>query len=37
MTTDFSIGQLAQLFDIPVATLRYYDEIGLLTRTSQSA
>ncbi|KLD59481.1 hypothetical protein WP50_18050 [Lactiplantibacillus plantarum] len=30
MTTDFSIGQLAQLFDIPVATLRYYDEIGLL-------
>ena len=31
MTTDFSIGQLAQLFDIPVATLRYYDEIGLLT------
>lgn len=31
MATDFSIGQLAQLFDIPVATLRYYDEIGLLT------
>lgn len=26
----FSIGQLARLFDVPVATLRYYDEIGLL-------
>ncbi|WP_048000434.1 MerR family transcriptional regulator [Lactiplantibacillus herbarum] len=30
MQPDFSIGQLAQLFDVPVATLRYYDEIGLL-------
>ncbi|WP_318765458.1 MerR family transcriptional regulator [Lactiplantibacillus carotarum] len=30
MQPDFSIGQLAQLFDVPVATLRYYDQIGLL-------
>ena len=26
----FTIGQLAQLFDVEVPTLRYYDEIGLL-------
>ncbi|RRK09423.1 MerR family transcriptional regulator [Lactiplantibacillus garii] len=31
MQLDFSIGQLAQLFDVPVPTLRYYDQIGLLT------
>lgn len=31
MQPDFSIGQLARLFDVPVATLRYYDQIGLLT------
>jgi len=30
MQPEFSIGQLAQLFDVPVATLRYYDEIDLL-------
>jgi len=33
MQPDFSIGQLAQLFDVSVATLRYYDEIGLLKPT----
>jgi len=26
----FSIGQMSQLFDIKISTLRYYDEIGLL-------
>ena len=30
MSPEFSIGQLARLFDVPVATLRYYDEIDLL-------
>lgn len=26
----FTIGEVSKLFDIKVATLRYYDEIGLL-------
>ncbi len=30
MQPDLTIGQLAKLFDVPVATLRYYDQIGLL-------
>jgi len=31
MQTYFTIGQLAALFDVKIPTLRYYDEIGLLT------
>lgn len=31
MKNRFSIGQMAQLHNIPVKTLRYYDEIGLFT------
>jgi len=27
----FTIGQLAKLFDVKIPTLRYYDELGLLT------
>ncbi|SFD93721.1 DNA-binding transcriptional regulator, MerR family [Bacillus sp. OV194] len=31
MKNRFSIGQMAKLHNIPVKTLRYYDEIGLFT------
>ncbi|WP_338233096.1 MerR family transcriptional regulator [Companilactobacillus muriivasis] len=30
MNQFFSIGQLAELFNIKISTLRYYDEVGLL-------
>ncbi|MHC8521405.1 MerR family transcriptional regulator [Rossellomorea sp. H39__3] len=31
MKDQFTIGQMSKLYDIPVKTLRYYDEIGLFT------
>ncbi|MFU8690074.1 MerR family transcriptional regulator [Rossellomorea sp. FS2] len=31
MKNQFTIGQMSKLYDIPVKTLRYYDEIGLFT------
>lgn len=31
MKNRFSIGQMSQLHNIPIKTLRYYDEIGLFT------
>ena len=26
----YTIGQVSQMFDLPVSTLRYYDKMGLL-------
>ena len=32
----YSIGQVSELFDIPVSTLRYYDKEGLFPRLERS-
>ncbi|MER3123735.1 MerR family DNA-binding transcriptional regulator, partial [Bacillus altitudinis] len=30
MSTYFTIGEISKFFNIPIKTLRYYDEINLL-------
>lgn len=36
MSTTFTIGQLASAAEIPTATIRYYEKIGLLASPSRS-
>lgn len=36
MSTTFTIGQLANAAEIPAATIRYYEKIGLLASPSRS-
>ncbi len=36
MSTTFTIGQLASAAEIPAATIRYYEKIGLLASPSRS-
>lgn len=36
MSTTFTIGQLATAAEIPAATIRYYEKIGLLASPSRS-
>lgn len=36
MSTTFTIGQLASAAEIPTATIRYYEKIGLLATPSRS-
>ena len=31
MDQQFHIGQIARFFDLPASTLRYWDEVGILT------
>ncbi|WP_228892577.1 MerR family transcriptional regulator [Pseudoduganella aquatica] len=36
MSTSFTIGQLASAAEIPAATIRYYEKIGLLSAPTRS-